>query len=377
MSVGAFIGSSTWSQALAQCTPAQVGVSPYGALLPADANGIMLPAGFESRVIASGNQEVGTTGHIWHTAADGGATFRSGRGWIYVSNSETAGPVNVSAIRFDRFGEIVDSYPILFNTNRNCAGGATPWRTWLSCEEFSAGRVWECDPEGVQTAQVRPAMGVFSHEAVAVDRRRRQLFLTEDRSNGLFYRFLPNTWGDLSSGVLEAAGVDIDGNVTWYPVPDPSASTTSTRLQVPQATPFNGGEGITYHRGHIYFTTKGDNSVWDYDARRQTLVLLYAAGQDSTMQLTGVDNITGSKRGDLLVAEDGGNMEIVLISPDREVSPLLRITGQGGSEITGPAFAPRARGSRLYFSSQRGGAGGITYEVTGPFRRRTPRRTRC
>jgi len=60
-------------------------------------------------------------------------------------------------------------------------------------------------------------------------------------------------------------------------------------------------------------------------------------------------------------------MQLVLITPERAVSPLLRIEGQDGSEIAGPAFDPS--GTRLYFSSQRGsGDGGITYEVTGPFR---------
>ncbi|NUP77218.1 MAG: translocation protein TolB, partial [Nonomuraea sp.] len=73
------------------------------------------------------------------------------------------------------------------------------------------------------------------------------------------------------------------------------------------------------------------------------------------------------------VAEDGGNMEINIITPDGVVAPVMRLDGQGQSEITGPAFSPD--GTRLYFSSQRGtsgeraGTGGITYEVTGPFRR--------
>lgn len=83
-----------------------------------------------------------------------------------------------------------------------------------------------------------------------------------------------------------------------------------------------------------------------------------------------MDNITGSSSGDLYVAEDGGNMEICLITPADVVSPFLRVSGQSGSEITGPAFSPD--GTRLYFSSQRGtsgsSSGGITYEVRGPFR---------
>lgn len=89
-----------------------------------------------------------------------------------------------------------------------------------------------------------------------------------------------------------------------------------------------------------------------------------------TAPLTGVDNITGSASGDLFVAEDGGNMEICVITPGDVIAPFLRIDGQSGSEITGPALSPD--GTRLYFSSQRGtsgsSSGGITYEVRGPFR---------
>jgi secreted PhoX family phosphatase len=75
--------------------------------------------------------------------------------------------------------------------------------------------------------------------------------------------------------------------------------------------------------------------------------------------------LTLSCCGDVLVAEDGGDMQVVAILPDGTLKPLLQVTGHSGSEITGPAFDPS--GTRLYFSSQRGPSGGVTYEVTGPF----------
>jgi secreted PhoX family phosphatase len=82
-----------------------------------------------------------------------------------------------------------------------------------------------------------------------------------------------------------------------------------------------------------------------------------------------VDNIVVSKSRDLFVAEDGDNMQICLITPDRLVAPFLELEGHDGSEITGPAFNPV--GDRLYFSSQRGRDNrgiGMTFQVDGPFR---------
>ncbi len=276
-------------------------------------------------------------------------------------------------MRFNADGSIASAYRILANTNQNCAGGATPWGTWLSCEEVNRGFVYETYPQGGTAAVQRPAMGRFKHEAAACDPDRRVIYLTEDESNGCFYRFRPNSWGNLSAGTLEVlvAGSATSGPVTWARVPDPDGSPTVTRSQVSGAKRFNGGEGCWYDDGTCWFTTKGDNRVWAYDAVNQRIDLAYDDSLVSgTAPLTGVDNITGTGSGDLYVAEDGGNMEINIITPAGVVAPFLRITGQSSSEICGPAFSPD--GTRLYFSSQRGtsgsSSGGITYEVRGPFR---------
>ncbi|MEU9270159.1 alkaline phosphatase PhoX [Streptomyces sp. NPDC048251] len=368
----AVLGGTLWRGA-AYAAPAQPGAGPYGALGAADANGIRLPSGFTSRVIARSGQTVSGTSYAWHNAPDGGACYTDGTGWIYVSNSEINPSGGASAVKFSATGTITAAYRILSATRQNCAGGKTPWNTWLSCEEVDRGYVYETDPWGTKAAVRRDAMGRFKHEAAAADPVRKVLYLTEDVTDGCFYRFRPTNWGDLSSGTLEVlvAGTATSGPVTWSPVPDPTGA-TATRNQVSGAKRFNGGEGCHYADDTCWFTTKGDNRVWQYNAAAQTIELAYddSLVTSGTAPLTGVDNVTGSASGDLFVAEDGGTMDICLITPDDVVAPFLRIDGQSGSEITGPAFSPD--GTRLYFSSQRGtsgsSSGGITYEVKGPFR---------
>jgi secreted PhoX family phosphatase len=366
----AFTGS-LWQDAFA--APAQNAPGPYGSLLAADANGVQLPAGFTSKVIARSGQTVPGTSYTWHGAPDGGACFADGSGWIYVSNSEVNPGGGASAIRFNSSGNVVSAKSILSGTRQNCAGGATPWKTWLSCEEVSLGYVYETYPFGGAAVR-RPAMGRFRHEAAAADPVRKAIYLTEDEPNGRFYRFVPTAWGDLSSGTLQVfvAGSATSGSFTWANIPDPDGSPTVTRSQVSGSKSFNGGEGCYYANNTVWFTTKGDNRVWQVNLAAGTYELAYddSLVSPGTAPLTGVDNVTGSTFGDLYVAEDSGNMEICLITPDDKVSSFLRVKGQGSSEITGPAFAPA--GNRLYFSSQRGtsgsSSGGITYCVTGPFR---------
>jgi len=255
------LGPSFWRQALA--ATARAGTSPYGPLQAPDQNGILLPAGFTSREIARSGLPVAGTLHLWHLGPDGGATFPvSDGGWVYVSNSEVPAVGGASAVAFRPDGTIRDAYRILTGTSLNCAGGPTPWGTWLSCEEHERGLVWECDPTGASQGTSRPALGAFSHEAAAVDPVGGQVYLTEDRPDGRLYRFTP-------------------------------------------------------------------------------------------------------------LREDGDDMQICILTKEREVAVFLQIVGHEVAgvrgEITGPAFTPQ--GDRLYFSSQRGTDGqGITYEVAGPFR---------
>ncbi|WP_022930207.1 alkaline phosphatase PhoX [Patulibacter americanus] len=377
-------GPAFWRGAMA--APAKLGAGPYGELLPANEHGLMLPPGFASREIARGGQPVQNTAYAWHRATDGMATYATqDGGWIVVSNSET-NPGGVSSIRFTKDGEIADAYRILGAPSRsNCGGGPTPWGTWLTGEEYDGGLIWECDPTGRQPAVARPALGVFSHEAAAVDLERRHVYLTEDKRDGCFYRFTAaKTLGDggldLTSGVLEVAtGVGQEGVVVWKPVPDPSAASGLLRSQVADARRYNGSEGVWFDDGAVIWTSKGDNSLWSYDVETAVVERLYdpATSGNGTF-LKGPDNICVSRSGDLFVCEDNSDLDfdVVLLSyGERTVSPFLRAVGDAangstihnGSELAGVCFSPD--GERMFVGSQRahGGAGAV-YEITGPFR---------
>nr|MBV6629926.1 DUF839 domain-containing protein [Oceanococcus sp. HetDA_MAG_MS8] len=437
------LGQDFWKHAYA--APSQPGPNPFGELVGPDENGLYLPPGFTARRIAKAYDRVplangGESSYVWHRAPDGGAVFpQPDGGWIYASNSEI--PIvadecqdgldnpfcgeqgGVGAVRFNAQGEVIDAYSVLQGTNNNCAGGATPWGTWLSCEENFLGFVYECDPTGSNPPLRLPAMGQFSHEAAAVDPVGKAIYLTEDTGDGAFFRFIPAVWPeggrpDLTVGELQVAVVGdnpevrvpysdtireileqvpiIDphdfpwdqvtgsveetqpGTVRWMTVPNPLGLPLECRYQIPTAAVFKGGEGCWYDSGIVYFTTKGTNRVWAYDTRAERVDIIYDAAElGESAPLTGVDNITVHPFShDLFVAEDGGNMELVMITRDRTVAPFLRYPVPH-SELAGPAFDPS--GTRLYIASQAkrhredengNEVRGEIFEITGPFNQR-------
>jgi len=384
--VAAGFGPAFWRTATATAARAKVGPGPYDPLQPPDANGLRLPKGFRSRVVARAGRTVGETGYVLPIFPDGSATFPTpDGGWIQVVNSEVPLIGGASAIRYARDGRIVDAYRILAGTSTNCAGGATPWGTWLSCEEVDEGRVWECDPTGRTPPVARPAMGVLKHEAACVDPVHEHVYLTEDLSDGCLYRFVPAAYPDLSRGRLEVAvvgGAGGEGPVSWRPVPDPSASSTPTRSQVPGATRFKRAEGIWYDDGTVYVATTGDETIHALHTAEQRLEILYRQKDAPGSPLQGVDNVTVSRSGDVFVCEDSYDndpdaMDVCMITREGEVARFCKLTGSEHflpseleSEVTGVCFSPD--GSRMYFGSQRAWGVGAVYEVTGPFRTDRP-----
>lgn len=373
-----------------------------------DENNLLIPQGFKSRVLARANETVPGTSFVWHTDPDGGAVFPAADGgWVYVSNREfLIGGVN--AIRFDANGTVIGAYNILSGllSRLNCGGGVTPWGTWLSGEETDNGYIWECDP--FDTSGLRSkrwdGCGTFSHEAATVDPTSNIFYLTEDVGDSAFYRFIPATPN--VGGVPSAAGklqalkvtgvtqamIDADGargpwRVEWVDIAVPNPlqipelpavlqpqTPTRTQGQALGAAQFNGGEGIWYQNGVVYFTTKGDRRVWAHDVSAATLEVIYDDFGIDTPIIDSVDNIVMTPGGDIVIVEDKGDptQQATAIQPDGGIAVLVQLVGQDGSEVTGPAFSPDGR--FFYFSSQRGpgaggsaGTAGITYCVEGPW----------
>tara|TARA_R110000850_G_scaffold91742_14_gene194687 strand:+ start:41220 stop:43289 length:2070 start_codon:yes stop_codon:yes gene_type:complete len=382
------------------------------------------PAGFDVRVIMrNGFNPVSktTNGVVGHLDPDGGAVFMhpSDGGWVYVSNEENT-PGGVGATRFDAAGNIIDYYRILDGTRNNCAGGATPWGTWMSCEETSGGYVWECQPFGTAADAVRKdALGARpGREAVAVDPINNAIYQTLDSGNQPFVRFVSNA-DDLEvlpngvtrmrceSGVSQRLYIPAFNELPAFNGSIPNNSATSAQLRLARPvqwvaeteahTTFNGGEGIWYYeipealrttpaagtvptRGVMFFATKNDGRVWALDLENNLIELIVDGqngqafenlrpGQPALANWNQVDNVVVSPSGDAMVAEDGSNMRLAIVINNQPSKLLMQITA-GNSEITGPAFTPD--GSRLYFSRQNGPnvpgrlTRGTTYEMTIP-----------
>lgn len=387
---------------------------------------LFAPAGFQVRlVMRAGINPVTKTASepLGHVNPDGGAVYTtSDGGWIYVSNSETT-QGGVSAIRFSASGAIIDYYRICSGTRTNCAGGKTPWDTWITCEEVTGGFAYECEPQGSPATQRRlDALGARnSREAVAIDPIHHACYQTLDSSSGKFVRFVSNpddlevlpsgvTRMRMTSGVSQRLFIPAYGELPEYSnavVPNNEAGSADLRHARPiqwiedtgtNGTNFNGCEGIWYYEipeplrsvpaagsvptsGVIFFASKGDNRVWAIDIDNELIELVYDThnGQaftnlrnadGSLSNYNQVDNVVVSPGGDVLVAEDGTAMRLAIVRNEGPAKLLMQIT-RGNSEICGPAFAPD--GSRLYFASQKGpsgaagtGSSGAIYEMLIP-----------
>ncbi|MBK9120156.1 MAG: DUF839 domain-containing protein [Phycisphaerales bacterium] len=308
---------------------------------------------------------------------------------------------------------VIRQYLSLAGTERNCAGGPTPWGTWITCEEtvrladdnyeHNHGYNFEVPARaevGLARATPLRAMGRFNHEAVAVSPETGIVYQTEDRSDGLLYRFLPRERGRLNAGgilqvlaVRDRAGLDTRNweeatihsgtplAVRWLAIDEIEAPRDDLRLRghAAGAARFARGEGMWWGEREFYFAcTNGGQAkagqLWRYrpsaaegtpeeDAAPPT-VELFCEPNDRGL-IDNADNLTIAPWGDVILCEDGQRpAHLVGVTPAGGIYTLGR-NALSNSELAGATFSPD--GATLFLNIQHDG---LTLAITGPWAKR-------
>lgn len=369
-----------------------------------DPQGILdLPAGFQYRILS----RVGETmndGHLVPNQHDGMAAFAGQDGKTILVRNHEVHPLQsfnklaadipqydrscsggTTTLIVDRDRNLTKHYLSLAGTNRNCAGGTTPWGSWISCEEEIS---TPYPPPGYTRAIVYPiwgkveqkhgynfevpahgglatptplvAMGRFRHEAIATDPKTGYIYQTEDQVNSCIYRFRPDQPGKLQEGgTLEALVIkdlpQIDTGinfpvgkpqaVSWVKLEDvdPEHDTLRYEAQTKGAAIFRRGEGMCYANGELYWTATNGGAaqvgqIFRYNPAKETVELFVESPGSGVLDYP--DNLTLAPFGDLIVCEDGaGEQFLVGITPAGEYYKFAR-NALNSSEFAGVCFSP-------------------------------------
>lgn len=419
-------------------------IEPFGPLIK-DPKGILdLPEGFSYRLLAKRGEAM-SDGYKVPGAADGMAAFAGPDGKVViVCNHELGlemtgmGPFanntrlpegfdaalsydpgddrkspslgGTSNLVFDpATGEKVAHFLSLTGTDRNCAGGAMPWGSWITCEEpadLTQGRgqrhgwcfeVKATAEPGLQKPVALKALGRFRHEAVALDPETGILYLTEDRGDGLFYRFLPKKKNDFTQGKLQALAIvekpsaslqnyDPDSRwpsagspmkATWIDLENTDSPKDDLRIRGHKAgaARFARGEGI--HRvGKSFFicctdggpSRRGQIFKLDPsgDAAKPDSLELFLQPEESDL-LTNGDNLCPAPWGGIVICEDlidpsfSPAAHVRCVTPEGKIFTLARNSNAQG-EFAGGCFSPDGKWFFINLQTR-----GLTLAVTGPW----------
>jgi secreted PhoX family phosphatase len=415
--------------------------------LQSDPDGVMdLPKGFEYRIISRTGQPM-SDGFRVPGKPDGMAAFPGPNGTVRVirnqevnlgppplgpfgENNEKLAQFNQSKL-FDTMSDphpplggvtrltydpktqkVTDQHLALIGTMRNCAGGPTPWGSWITCEEstvdtdegFAVNHGYNFEIPASQSGLVEPRpirdMGRFNHEAVAVEPETGIVYQTEDRNDGALYRYIPNDPGNLHKGgrlqalkVREQPSLDTRNwedqtiktgqklAVEWIDLEEIEAPQDDLRHRAYDAgaARFARGEGMWYGKDAIYFAcTSGgqarEGQIWRYvpsrfegtadEAKAPGQLELFVEPDDHEV-INNADNLTVAPWGDLLVCEDCSEpSDIDGITPEGKVYKLARNV-LSDSELAGVCMSPD--GSTLFVNIQHDG---LTLAITGDWNRR-------
>jgi uncharacterized protein len=429
------------------CAAPAHSVSPYGPLQD-DLNGVLdLPPGFNYRVISVSGSPM-SDGFITPGMPDGMSTFPGPDGLTIVVRNhellpfEKPGPFGSSSELFSKIdakkvydcGEgktphmggtttflydtknqkVVRDYLSLAGTARNCAGGPTPWNSWITCEEsvvqkgpgadgdYTSERNHGYNFEVPASADIvlteavpLKDMGRFYHEAIAVDPTTGIVYQTEDREDGLIYRFLPSKSGQLSAGgklqVLrfkEATSIDTrnwqeqtieigrEYPVEWMDIDEVESPQDDLRYRGfdAGAARFARGEGMWYSERQVFFACtnggkKQTGQIWRLNLEKPGLVQLDTLDlfieENNSRIIEAADNLTIAPWGDVVICEDHENdARIIGITMQGELYPIARNHVQ--TEFAGVTFTPD--GTTLLVNLQKRG---MTVAITGPWQQRS------